>query len=395
MRLCMGTILLVGLMACGDAARPVTTAPVVPAPTLPGPPTDTIRSVEVAAGVRSTFRWEVAGPFAVRVLEVDLAACGVSLRTIKAGDRFEGRETTSALAARLALQQPRVVYGAVNADFFNAAGAIVGAQVMDGEVVRAATSRPIVGVTRQNGVFFGADVFSGTVRVKGNRTVEIGRVNERPDTLRLTLYNRFSGVASLADADAVEVVTRTIRAAAGVGDTVRAVVTRVDTSAAGVPLPTDGYVLAGKGRGATFLRANVETGDTISWVLRFSGAPPLVAEMVAGDPQLLRAGRSLEPFAWVVQRDPRTAIGLTADRRLLLVTVDGRQPGYSVGMTLPELTALLVRLGATEALNVDGGGSTTMVVGGRVINRPSDAAGERTVANAIAVLGSAPGSCGR
>ena len=72
-----------------------------------------------------------------------------------------------------------------------------------------------------------------------------------------------------------------------------------------------------------------------------------------------------------------------------------RQPGFSVGMTLPELAALMRRLGAADALNVDGGGSSTMVVGGRVLNRPSDATGERAVANAIAVLGPAPGSCGR
>ena len=71
------------------------------------------------------------------------------------------------------------------------------------------------------------------------------------------------------------------------------------------------------------------------------------------------------------------------------------QPGFSVGMTLPELAALMRRLGAADALNVDGGGSSTMVVGGRVLNRPSDATGERAVANAIAVLGPAPGSCGR
>ena len=72
----------------------------------------------------ATFRWDVAGPFALNVLEVDLAACGLSLRTNKGGGRFEARETTSVLSARLAAQQPRPVYGAVNADFFSPTGAL-------------------------------------------------------------------------------------------------------------------------------------------------------------------------------------------------------------------------------------------------------------------------------
>ena len=129
--------------------------------------------------------------------------------------------------------------------------------------------------------------------------------------------------------------------------------------------------------------------------MRFPAAPASVAEMIAGDPQLLRAGISLAPFAGTVaaERHPRTAIAVTSDRKVLLVTVDGRQPGYSSGMTLVELTALLARLGAMEGMNVDGGGSTTMVLNGRFVNRPSDATGERPVANALGVVGPAAGSC--
>ena len=76
------------------------------------------------------------------------------------------------------------------------------------------------------------------------------------------------------------------------------------------------------------------------------------------------------------RRHPRTAIGLTADRRtLLLFVVDGRQPGYSVGVTMPELSEIAVKYGAQVALNLDGGGSSTLVVQGadgdvRVINTP-------------------------
>jgi exopolysaccharide biosynthesis protein len=89
------------------------------------------------------------------------------------------------------------------------------------------------------------------------------------------------------------------------------------------------------------------------------------------------------------QRHPRTAVAMTRDSlTVLLVAVDGRprQPGGSVGMTLVELADFLVRIGAWQALNLDGGGSTTLWVRDRVVNLPSDSAGERPVGNALFVL---------
>lgn len=93
-------------------------------------------------------------------------------------------------------------------------------------------------------------------------------------------------------------------------------------------------------------------------------------------------------------RHPRTAVGIASGgRRLLLVVVDGRQRPYSDGMTLRELGNLLLALGAREALNLDGGGSSAMAIaepaqGGamRVVNRPSDATGERAVGNALGIV---------
>jgi hypothetical protein len=83
---------------------------------------------------------------------------------------------------------------------------------------------------------------------------------------------------------------------------------------------------------------------------------------------------------------PRTAVGQLADGRDVLVTVDGRQPGYSIGMTPYQFAELLVSFGVVEATNLDGGGSTTLVMGGRLVNRPSDAAGERPVGTALVVV---------
>jgi exopolysaccharide biosynthesis protein len=92
-------------------------------------------------------------------------------------------------------------------------------------------------------------------------------------------------------------------------------------------------------------------------------------------------------------RNPRTAAGIARNgKQLILVTVDGRDP-RNVGMSLRELAGVMLALGAREAINLDGGGSTTMVVaapggadGRHIVNHPSDKGGERTVGDALAVV---------
>ena len=129
------------------------------------------------------------------------------------------------------------------------------------------------------------------------------------------------------------------------------------------------------------------------------GAPAAV-DVIGGYPELLDRGRRAGDLAvsanpgFGASRHPRTAVAVGVDESLAwLVVVDGRQGDYSTGMTLPELTELLEALGAEEALNLDGGGSSTLVVGGRVVNRPSDENGERPVVNALLLVRD-PGRCG-
>jgi hypothetical protein len=84
-------------------------------------------------------------------------------------------------------------------------------------------------------------------------------------------------------------------------------------------------------------------------------------------------------------RHPRTAIGCTGNGEVVVVTVDGRS-SESKGLTLDELASLMLKLGCSDAMNLDGGGSSTMVLGGTVLNRPSDG-GLRSVANAVLLFG--------
>lgn len=116
---------------------------------------------------------------------------------------------------------------------------------------------------------------------------------------------------------------------------------------------------------------------------------PNVFDAVGGVPMLLRDG-SPTPICAACARQPRTAVGVTASGQILLVVVDGRSR-RSRGVTLGQLRNILRDLGAVTALNLDGGGSSEMVVEGQVVNQPSEGH-ERHITNAILVLpGADPG----
>jgi hypothetical protein len=105
-----------------------------------------------------------------------------------------------------------------------------------------------------------------------------------------------------------------------------------------------------------------------------------VVTAIGGYGDLLRDGtaiRTQEYAEFVEHLHPRTALGIRdSGRTLILAVVDGRQPGYSEGVSLPELTEILRLLGAVDAVNLDGGGTTTMVIerpqspAFRLVNRP-------------------------
>ena len=97
------------------------------------------------------------------------------------------------------------------------------------------------------------------------------------------------------------------------------------------------------------------------------------------------SGEGLNPDAFINMRHPRTMIGVENDGSIWMAAIDGRQPQYSIGMTLADLARLAERLKLRDALNLDGGGSTTMVVKGKIVNKPSDPTGPRPVSDALLV----------
>ena len=174
----------------------------------------------------------------------------------------------------------------------------------------------------------------------------------------------------------------------------------------GGPVPAGGEVLQGIGRAASWIRGHVVAGHRLRVISKVTsgsgGRVPLRrgVSIASGAPVLLRSGRPAIDaiaegvadragasfnYSWAQQRQPRTIAGVSRSGQLILVTIDGREPRVSEGATLVEEALLMGSLGAASAVNLDGGGSTTMAVRGRVVNQPSDDA-ERADGDFIVVL---------
>lgn len=115
-----------------------------------------------------------------------------------------------------------------------------------------------------------------------------------------------------------------------------------------------------------------------------------VDQVVGGGPELVRDGKNVAPKVgeFNADRHPRTIVGRDRQGGIWMIAIDGRQ-NHSVGASLPESAELALRLGLTDAMNLDGGGSTTMNLFGDTLNRPSGGV-ERAVGNAVVWFGPHP-----
>ena len=361
-------------------------------PRLNTPQPDSAQHEQLADGVEHRYQWYAAGPWAVHTVTIDPRVCGITFRSIKGQDRAVGRETTSAMARRAN------ALVAINADFFSfdPPGVSEGPQIQNGNVLKSEGShreavedrlvrlQPVFAIARSGKPALVHTRLRGELRA-GQTRLPIAGVNVRTRSDSAFVFTSFYGDVTATDSAALEVVAR------------NGVIVRIDSSAAGVVIPADGFVVAARGNARTALGAT-RVGDRIQWNARFDGLSN-VAEMLGGYPMLLLNGKHVHhdesglraPFA--DRRHPRAAIGRDRRGRIHIVAVDGRRPGFSDGMTLQELAEFLIAHGITDALNLDGGGSTTLVVRGSIVNRPTDASGERAVANALLVVEQRRASC--
>jgi hypothetical protein len=333
-------------------------------------------------------------PVAVYLLRLDPDR--VTLRSVHANDQIMGVETVDSVARR------HGALAAVNGGFFNTRnGDPHGVLKEAGELVSdtgAVKGAVVIRSPPRGPTEVAFDQVSARVALKYQSNdrdwvVPIAGVNTTRARGRLMLYTPSYHVDTDTAANGIEWVLS--------GDPLR--VTEVRYDAGHTPIPPAGRVLSYGGltlpEALQALVPGVEVDFEVAWTTLNGMSPDLLerADHVVSGAGLLRVnGRSLDNWEetealsaqrFLDMRHPRTVIGVDSDGFIWLAAIDGRQVDYSVGMTFADLQALCDRLQLTDALNLDGGGSTTMVVQGRVVNRPSDTSGARPVSDAILVHG--------
>jgi hypothetical protein len=355
-----------------------------------GPPDHVAPGVDLYTSVDPSLI-DPAGASAVYLLKLDLAT--VTLASAHANDEIMGLETVDAIAAH------HHAIAAVNGGFFNTkTGDPASILKMAGELVSdASLPRGVVAIappeTAVQTLTF--DQLSARQEIRFTAAgrawiVPVNGVDTTRERGKLTLYTP----AYHADTDTAPTGTEIV--ARGTPLTIRAV--RPNTGR--TPIPRDGVVLSFGGLELPEAIAALRPGVTIAIATNWksvSGLPPSIFErardVINGAGLLRRSGHAITDWtvealnttAFVETRHPRSLIGVDDRGFVWLVAVDGRRPGYAAGMTFSELQRLADRLALRDALNLDGGGSVTMVVKGRIVNKPSDAAGPRAVSDAILV----------
>ncbi len=325
-------------------------------------------------------------PWSIHVVKVDRRRVHFQLVATLAKRHIYGLASVAEQIESVTSPASRPV-AAINGDFFHIRpgpyqGDPVGLQIVEGELVSAPTGasfwvdgdgHPRIGEVRAVFRATGPDGLNLTFGLNEKRadgaavlyTPAIGPATRTSGGLELTLER--DGEGSWLPLRAGERYQARITAIDAEGDTT---------------LRPDVMVLSIGPELAQGLPA-LAVGMTLSLSLEMSPDLTGVPTALGGGPILLRQGKAAN-WTHRPERHPRTTIGWN-DERLFLVVVDGRQAGLSVGMNYTELSALMLRLGCTDAMNLDGGGSSTLWLGGRVMNSPSDGR-QRDVANSLIVV---------
>lgn len=358
------------------STAPVSAPATAPATaSVPVPDASTWRELARGVILEEVHRVTAAGPQKFWVVRIPPGAA--RLRVVRADPDENGRpglQPVSALARKVG------AIAAINGGYFSMVDRIplglvqVGGELVAGPLYRrsALTLAPEIRIDRPQ--------VHPWVALPGGESAEVDFVNLKPHADTLVLFTAAWGprTGTAPGADTFE--------AAVTGDGMV-----IGTGAADLGIPPGGYVLSATGSRARWLRSRVQRG----LVLRLAGGLDEywgpVSDAIGGGPTLVRDGTASvagdERFRPDITRGraARTAVGLCRDRTVVLVAVAGVDPAYSIGMTLEELARLMVELGSDSALNLDGGGSTTLWADGAVLNRPAGGR-ERPVANALAVV---------
>lgn len=342
----------------------------------------------VANGIEyAEVRREVSGKDVnINLLRLDLKK--VRLDVHHAKDSVIGTEPTSVIAARYK------AVAAINAGFFRLdtspfLGDPQEMLVIDGKLLSEAVndrSQILINNTpTKTDVVFARTAIQQSIKI-GSETFKINGINRERKKDEIVIYTpEFGPGTPTATDDGVELVI------------VKGNISATGDKVASSIIPRNGYVISASGAMRQTLIDAAKQERYVTLVNNWSGLPAELEkdrsrlDIVAGVPQIVKNGKvditweqERTSKAFVETRHPRTAVAKLKDGNFLMITVDGRTQS-SGGIGLQDLAEYLITLGAVEAINLDGGGSTTMFVDGKVVNHPSDKEGERKVGDAILV----------
>lgn len=388
LKLKFGTLLLLAVIL-GVSGIPVTkTQSAIPRGQSQTPQFERVApGVEFLQFTRPETSADNSGPWLISLLRVDLNLADIQF--VRALDAGRGLETTSSLAQRYG------ALAAINGGYFRTTGVYrgesVGVYKLRGKLISEThNDRAAIGLIDEPGrtdVVLGHLGFSGELQAPKSR-YRVNGLNRPRAKDELLVFTPEFHRTTLTTPDGIEVTVHKHR------------VTGIRDLQGSSQIPAEGYVISANGAAREWVLTNLKPGMRLTLSLQTIVIGDSQQErwrrvhsIVGGGPQLVRDGKvaitnaqeKILP-AFVSDLHPRTALAKLASGKLLLVTVDGRQPGISIGMSLNTLADLLIEFEAVEGINLDGGGSTTMVVQNKVVNKPSDATGERPVSDAILVF---------
>lgn len=377
---------------------------------------DTLFHAKVGPGTTQTSL-KLWGPRNLRVfyLTIDLTDPTVKIRVGNSNDKLAGGETTANYAKRKS-SAGNLYFGGVNGDFFATSGAasngnsIVGtptsATIQDGEIFKTSTGNKQFAVDFKGVPFIGlADFSQGTIS-KGTDHVPFKAINVNSPSDAVTLYTpRYYGVTNQTNrANAcAEVTAKLVEGESFVtGKTWKMQITSNPTATGNLAIPSDGFVIHGRGTSTSvgtmsaldFVNG-LKVGDiiTIDSKVSIDGTQVAPDQLISGNPRIAGDGQTLDTESErgdASAYHPRTGIGYGANKtKVIMMVVDGRS-SLSDGVRTSQLADLMRYAGATDAINLDGGGSSTLYTSALgVRNNPSDG-NDRADGNHIYAVTSAP-----
>ena len=329
------------------------------------------------------------GPVVLNVITAPRPGGLYSLQPVLSNEAIVGRETLTAMETRLGAG---ATVAGLNGDLFDLGDGHPSGVVMRNGVLEHPpfSGRTSLGIAADGTLRPERIGMLGFWQGTGQR-LRIG-LNDPPSANGFSLFTPAYGpLTPPATAGAGEIVVRPFPKVTAATDLTGVVTDVIPSTAGRTAIPPDGAIIQARGTSVARLATDAPTGTKIT--VRYTLVPAWdgIVNAIGGGPRIVTNGtpiyRANEDFAATLlsQRLPRSAIGQRADGKLLLVAVDGKQPGYSVGMTNFELALAMMQLGAVTATALDSGGSTAMAFDGQLLSRPSDPAGERPVSDALLV----------